>query len=65
MSEIGAIECDAFFPFVRKYIFLPLAFANFVIAFSVRLVVSYKIQFDPSSSRARGQWLIRLRLVGH
>ena len=36
--KFGAIKLDAFFPFIPKLIFLQLAFANFIIAFSVRLV---------------------------
>ena len=34
----GAVERDAFFRFIPKYIFLQLAFVKFIIAFSVRLV---------------------------
>ena len=38
LCKFGPVERDAFFRFIPKQIFLQLAFANFFIDFSVRLV---------------------------
>ena len=38
LCNFGAVERDALFRFIPKQIFLQLAFANFIITFSVGLV---------------------------